>query len=111
MISISILFAILNVAVCMPVSWLAGNTHKLAHQNWGTWSIGRLFDILHTELNKILYDITLIHDKSTIMVIFQNMVEEIPDFKALLVYEFQNKKTEFIVKYQTKAFTLKKLVD
>ena len=33
MIATSRIFAIINVAVCMPVCWLAGNTHKLAHHN------------------------------------------------------------------------------
>ena len=32
MIATSRLFVILNADVCMTVSWLAGHTHKLAHQ-------------------------------------------------------------------------------
>ena len=111
MIATSRLFSILNVAICMPVRWLAGNTQNLAHHNWGAWSIGRVFDILHTALKNILDDITLIHDKSTMMFIFQDIVEELPEFKAFLVYEFQNNKIELVVKSQTKAFTLKKLVE
>ena len=71
MVATSRLFSILNVAVCMPVHWLAGNTHQLVHHNWGARSIGRVFDIFHTALNNILDDITLIHDKSTMMFIFQ----------------------------------------
>ena len=78
MISTSRLFAIINVAVCMPVCWLDGNTHKLAHHNWGARSIGSVFDIFHTALNNILDDITLIHHKSTMMLIFQEMVEDLP---------------------------------
>ena len=73
-IATSILFAILNVDFCTSVRWLSGNTHKLAHHNWGDCSIVRVFDIFHTALNNILDDITLIHDKSTIMFIFQEMV-------------------------------------
>ena len=111
MIATSRLFAILNVAICMPVRWLAGNTQNLAHHNWGAQSIGRVFDILHTALNNILYEITLIHEKSTMMFIFQDIVEKLPEFKAFLVYAIQNKKTEFVVKSQTKAFPLKKLVE
>ena len=93
MISTSIMFAIINAAVCMPVSWLSGNTHKLTHNNWGDSSFGCVFESFHTALNNILDDITLIHDKSTMMLIFQKMVDDIPEFKAFLVYEFQNKKT------------------
>ena len=42
-VSSSRLFAILNVDICMPVRWLADNTHKLAHHNWGARSIGRVY--------------------------------------------------------------------
>ena len=110
-IATSILFAILNVDFCTSVRWLSGNTHKLEHHKWGARSIGRVFGILNTAFNNILYDITLIHKKSTMMFIFQYMVEELPEFKAFLVYKFQNKKTKFVVKSQTKAFTLKKPVE
>ena len=63
MIATSRIFSILNVDICMHVRWLAGNTHKLAHHNWGARSIGRVFDILHTSLNNILDYIPLIHCK------------------------------------------------
>ena len=74
MVATSRLFSILNVAVFMPVFWLSGSTHKLAHHNWGARSIGRVFENLHTALNNILDYITLIHDRSTIMFMFQYMV-------------------------------------
>ena len=73
MIANSRMFAIFNVAVCIPVRWLAGNTHRLAHHNWGARSIGRVFDIFNKALNNILDDITLTHEKSTMMFIFQEM--------------------------------------
>ena len=95
----------------MHVFWLSRNTHKLAHNNLGARSIGRVFDILHTALNNILDDITLIHKKSTMMFMFQYMVEELPEFKTFWVYESHNMKTEFVVKSQTKAFPLKNLVE
>ena len=63
MVATSRLFAILNVDICIPFRWLARNTYKLAHHNWGARSIGRVFEILHIALNNILDDITLIHDK------------------------------------------------
>ena len=62
-IATSRLFSILGVSICMPVRWLAGNTHKVALHNCGARSIGREFDILHTVLNNILYDIRIIHVK------------------------------------------------
>ena len=111
MIATSRLFPITDDAVFMPVRWLASNTHKLAHHNWGACSIDHVFDILHTALNNILDDITLIHDISTMMFIFKDMLEEIPEFKAFLVYDFQNKRTEFVIKSQTKELALKKLVE
>ena len=35
MIAVSRLFSILHVSIVKPFRWLAGNTHKLAHHNWG----------------------------------------------------------------------------
>ena len=61
MIATSRLFDMINAAVCISVRWLSGNTHKLAHHNWGDRSIGLVFDILRTDLNNILDDIKLIH--------------------------------------------------
>ena len=111
MVATSRLFAIINVAVCMAVFWLAVNTNKLSHHNWGACSIYRVFDIFHTALSNILDDITLVHDKSTMVFTFQYMVKELPDFKTFLFYKFHNKNTEFLFKSQTKAFPLKKLVE
>ena len=54
-------------------------------------------------------DITPVHEKSTMMFIFQEMVQDIAEFKAFLVYEFHNKKTEFFVKSQTKVIFFEKL--
>ena len=45
------------------------------------------------------------------MFVLQDIIEGLPEFKAFLVYEFQNKKIEFVVKSKTKAFPLKKLVE
>ena len=111
MIAVSRLFAILHVSICMPVRWLAGNTHKLAHRNWGARSIGRVFDILYDTLNRLLGDIRLIHHKSTMMNIFSELRKELPEFEGYLKYEFETKKNEYVVKSMTKAVPLKMLVD
>ena len=57
-------FAILELAICLPFRWLTGNTHKLAHRNWGARSMGQAVDLIHSACNDIIDDITLIHDES-----------------------------------------------
>eukprot|EP00957_Ditylum_brightwellii_P100912 7691121-Ditylum_brightwellii.AAC.1 len=94
----------------MPVQWLAGCTHKLSHHNWGVCSIGRMFDMLHLTLNKVLTNIKLIHDKSTMMNIFEELYVELPESKDYSTYKFEMKKTQNVVKSSTKAVPLKLLL-
>jgi len=111
MIATSRFFAILHVAVCIPFRWLAGNTHKLAHHEWGARSMGRVFDIMHTAFNDILDDLDLIHDKTFMMGMFDELTEELPEFKAFLTHQFEKKESEFIAKSGTKSTTWKMLIE
>ena len=42
-ITLTRVFAILYFTVCMPIRWLAGNTHNVGYQgyNWSVLSMGR----------------------------------------------------------------------
>ena len=111
MIAVSRFFSILHVAVVIPIRWLSGSTHKLAHRKWGARSMGRAADILHTACGQLLDDIKLIHDKKFMMNMFDDIANEIPEFKDFLEYEFKNKKTEFISASQTKSVPYSKLID
>lgn len=111
MIAVSRLFSILHVSIVIPFRWLAGNTHKLAHHKWGARSMGRAVDILHTACGELLDDIKLIHDKTFMMNLFDDIADEIPEFKKFLDFEFENKMTEFVETSQTKSIPYSKLID
>jgi len=111
MIAVSRLFSILHVSIVIPFRWLAGNTHKLAQHKWGARSMGRAVDILHTACGQLLDDIKKIHDKKFVMNLFDDMANEIPEFKEFLTYEFKKKQTEFIALSKTKSIPYSKLID
>ena len=84
MIDVSCFFSILHVAVVIHFRWLDGNTFKLAEHGWGARSMGRAVYILHMTCSKILYDPKLIHDEHCIMHLFNEIADELPEFKNLL---------------------------
>ena len=110
MISVLRFFSILHVAVVIPFRWLAGNTHKLAKHGWGARSMGRAVDILHTTCGKILDNPKLIHDEYYMMHLFDEIADELPEFKKFLTYKFDEKQTEFIKSSQTEAVPYKMLL-
>ena len=48
--------SILHLAVVVPVCWIAGNTHKLAHLEWGERSMGRAVDLLYKACHVVQAD-------------------------------------------------------
>ena len=110
MIATSRFFSILHLGICLPFRWLTGNTHKLAHRNWGPRSMGRAMDLIYDACQDILADNSLIHDESFMLHIFDELAEEIPEFKAHLDYEFENKMTEFVKISETKPVPNKELI-
>ena len=110
MIASSRFFAILDLAICLQFRWLTGNTHKLAHCNWGARSMGHAIDLIYQACQDIVDDVTLIHDESYMLHIFDEFLEELPEFKAFIEYEFENKMSDYVVASNTKAVPLKKLV-
>ena len=73
--------------------------------------MGCAADILHIACGQLLDDIKLIHDEKFMINMFDDIANEIPEFKDFLEYEFKNKKTEFISASQTKLVPYSKLID
>ena len=111
MIAVSRFFSILHVSIVIPFRWLSGKTHTLGQHNWGARSMGRAVDILHTACGQLLDDIKMIHDKKFMMSLFDDIANEIPEFKEFLTYKFEEKMTEFIASSQTKSIPYSKLID
>jgi hypothetical protein len=72
--------SIMFLAVVVPMRWLAGNTHKLAHRKWGERSMGRAIDLLHSAFIKVREEPQLILDYEFIMTIFEPLYKQLPEF-------------------------------
>ena len=88
--------SILHVAICIPMRWLAGNTHTLKEYNWSIRSMGRALDILESSLHAIISDHKLILNKTFMMDIFSSLREELPPFHDFLEYKFEKQQTKVI---------------
>ena len=78
--------AIMYLAVVVPMRWLAGNTHQLAHRKWGERSMGRAIDMLHSAFIKIQDAPSLFLDFEYVMHIFESLYDELPEFKDYMDY-------------------------
>ena len=83
--------AIMHLAVVIPMRWLAGNTHKLAHCKWGERSMGRAVDLLHKAFVKIQADGSKLLDEDFVMKIFKPLYKDLPDLKDYLDYHLEEK--------------------
>ena len=72
--------------------------------------MGRVVDLIHSACNDIIDAITLIHDESYTLHIFDELLVDLPKFKAFMDYEFKNKISEFVQESKTKAVPLKELI-
>ena len=106
MIANSRFFSILQLSICLPLRWLNGHTHNLAHHNWGPRSMGQDIDLIYHACRDIVHEPLLIHDESFMLHIFDDLLEELLEFEAHLEYEFKNKKSEFVEASQTKVVPL-----
>ena len=75
MIANSRFFSILHISICLPFCWLTGHTHKLAHRNWGPRSLGRAIDLIYHACEEIVHKLSLIHDESLMLHIFDDLLE------------------------------------
>lgn len=88
--------SILHISVVVPMRWLAGNTHTLAHREWGERSMGRVIDILYNAFDEIKDCGELFLDLDFMMNIFSTLYEQLPEFKEYLDYFFEQKETNVI---------------
>ena len=98
MIALVRLLSILHISICMPFRWLAGKSHELKHRNWGPMSLGRVLDTLEAKLKTIKREPRLIIDEDFMMGIFQEYIDELPEFKDYLDTTFQKKQMAVIAR-------------
>ncbi len=83
--------SIMFLSVVVPMRWLAGNTHKLGHRDWGEWSMGRAIDLLHSAFVKIQDDPKLMLDYDIILGIFAPLYQDLPEFQEYMGYYKEEK--------------------
>ena len=78
MIALCRVFAILHFCVCMPMRWLAGNTHNLGAMgyDWSTRSMGKAIDALHDAMVEIEEDGSKFLDEEFMNDIFSKISED-----------------------------------
>ena len=55
----------------------------------------RAIELIYHACEDIVHETLLIHDELFMLHIFNDLLEELPEFEAHLEYEFKNKKSEF----------------
>ena len=91
MIANSRFFSVLHISIFLPFRWLTLHTHKLDHNNWGPGSMGQTIDLIYHPCEDIFHEPLIIHDESLMLHIFDDLLEELPEFESHLEYEFKTK--------------------
>jgi hypothetical protein len=86
--------SILFLVVVVPMRWLAGKTHELAHRGWGERSMGRAIDLLHVAFSKVQEDPSLLLDYDFIMNIFEPLYGDLPELEEFLEFYREDKRQE-----------------
>ncbi len=105
--------SILFLSVIVPMHWLAGNTHKLAHRNWGERYMGCAIDLLHSAFVKIQSDGALLLDYDFIMKIFCPLYSDLPEFEGYISYYFENKEGNIVgsVQFKDRVLSIDKAME
>jgi hypothetical protein len=91
--------SIVFMAVVIPMCWLAGKNHELAHRNWLERSMGRAVDLMYNAFVQVESDGEKMLDKDFIMNIFSPLYAEIPELEEYLTYFFEEKESNVVGSY------------
>ena len=72
--------------------------------------MGRAIGILHTSCNGLIYDPSLIHDKSFMMNIYEPLMDELPKFKDYMEYQCEDQTSHYAALSKTREVPLKKII-
>lgn len=98
MIALSRFLSIMHIAVCMPIRWLAGCTHKLGAYGWGPFNMGQVIDTLKAKLDLIVDRPGLILDKKFMMEMFDDFRIFLPPFDDYLKNTFNERQMKVIAR-------------
>jgi hypothetical protein len=84
------------LSVVVPMRWLAGNMHKLAHHQWGEHWMGKAIDLLHSAFTQINDAPELFLDYEYVMNIFEPLYEQLPEFQEYMDFYKEEKEGNVI---------------
>ena len=105
MVALSRVMAILHFKVCMPLRWLAGNTHFIGQQgyDWSARSMGKAIDAMYDAMMAIEEDGKLFLDETFMSGIFDNIYIDadgntcpLPPLQDAMQYQYEEKLTNAI---------------
>lgn len=91
MIAVIRLLAIWHLTIDLPMRWVAAKCHEL--KDWSERDMGLLFDLLDEAMLKIQLDGEKMLDEDTMMNIFHDVKEKLPDLAEFLDNYYYNKKS------------------
>ena len=87
------LCSIFFLTIIIPMHWLASNTFKLSHRQWGEKSMGRVIDLVYDAFVNIQADGALILNYDFMMGIFGELQTELPEFNTYMTWYFEEKES------------------
>ena len=109
MVALSRLCSIIYLSICLPVRWLAGQTHTLQEYGWGARSMGRVVDILEEKLEGLMNNPDLIVNETHMSGLFNEVIEELPPFKDFYKHLYEKKRMFMVEQSDTKVVPMCKL--
>lgn len=97
------LLAIMHLSICIPIRWLAANTHKLSESSWSVRSMGRVVDVLEGALDKIVNKTHSVLDEGFMMDMFHTFRDELSTFDEFLTHKFTRQTAKVLGKSNTKV--------
>eukprot|EP00957_Ditylum_brightwellii_P179327 13661516-Ditylum_brightwellii.AAC.2 len=103
--------SIVNISVCLPTIWLAGNSHKWVKYKWTVHSMGKMVDMLEVDLEDIINDETLFTNETYMMGIFKKLLYELTPFGEYWEHIFKKKSMHLAGHPSNKVSQFSKLPD
>ena len=72
--------------------------------------MGRAVDVLHDACTELINDPKLYHDETYMMHLFDDIADEIPEFKDFLQYKYEDQVTTFVATSNSKSVPYKMLI-
>mmetsp|Transcript_13403 Transcript_13403/g.29103 ORF Transcript_13403/g.29103 Transcript_13403/m.29103 type:complete len:910 (+) Transcript_13403:516-3245(+) len=91
MVALARVCSILHLAVCLPMRWLAGNSHTLHEYDWSVRCMGQAADLLEAAMEEVKVDGARLLEEDFAMGIFDKLVNKLPPLSLYLTHMYEVK--------------------